>query len=299
MATAELIMFAHLHLHLEPEIRQRRHLGLAYAVSDSPAAFFGAHELNRTDRPTVDQADLVSFLTELHEEQHRAGVDYVELRLSPQRFLADGLSLAEFLRVTHATLGRLVQPMIRAILLINRNSSTELLEAIQQVIEQGLPSCYVGIDLAGDEIRYPETVRFISLFTAARRAGLGVTVHAGEFGGAPDGIWRALDELGASRIGHGLAAVGSPHLLRRLADDAVMVEVSVSSNIQLGAIVSIDRHPLRTLIECGVPVCFNTDVPLHTGRDWDDEFALVATILSVDADEVRQLQAQAMSFTFL
>src|SRR5262249_29516240 len=60
----------------------------------------------------------------------------------------------------------------------------------------------VGIDLAGQEAGYPGTP-FFSLFKAAQQAGLGITVHAGEWAG-PGNIRDAILQMGAQRIGHGV-----------------------------------------------------------------------------------------------
>ena len=58
-----------------------------------------------------------------------------------------------------------------------------------------------GFDCAGQEERFPDPLLFADAFDVARAGGLGITCHAGEWGGAPQ-IWRALD-VRPSRIAHG------------------------------------------------------------------------------------------------
>lgn len=244
----------------------------------------------------VAGADLRTFLAEVHAEQRASGVDHVELRLSPRRFISGGMTWDEVLRVADAVLASLSAPTVRAILLINRDSPPSHVAECQQVVERGLPSSFVGVDLAGDEQRFPDTGRFRSLFQAACAQGLGITVHAGEFGGA-DHVWRALDDLGALRIGHGLAAGSSVSLMKRLAEDGILLETSLGSNLALGAVSSLRQHPARLFVERGIPVCFNADVPLHTGRSFQDELALAAELLGSRQEDLLALQARAARFS--
>jgi adenosine deaminase len=291
-------MISHLHLHLEPEERKRASLGLGRLEYRSREQFFYAHRLERGDRPAVARPDLAAFLAEVHEEQRAQSVDYVELRLSPRRFIADGMTWCEFLQLSHAVLSGLANPVIRAILLVNRDSPQPLIDEFHERVEQGLPPSFVGLDLAGDELRFPNAAAFLPVFESARVGGLGVTVHAGEFGGEQS-IWQALDELGASRIGHGLAASASAALLERLRRDLILVETSLGSNVALGAVASLQTHPARMLFEHDIPVCFNADVPLHTGRSFSDEIVMAAELLGLSGAEVLGIQAQATQFGFM
>jgi adenosine deaminase len=186
-------------------------------------------------------------------------------------------------------------PVMRAVLLVNRDSPRPLIDEFHERVEQGLPPVFVGIDLAGDEIRFPDAASFCPLFESARARGLGVTVHAGEFGGEAS-VWQALDDLGASRIGHGLSA--SAALLERLRRDAILIETSLSSNVALGAVISLQVHPARILLERDIPVCFNADVPLHTGRSFPDELGMAAELLEASAVDVLRIQARATQFGF-
>ena len=161
-----------------------------------------------------------------------------------------------------------------------------------------MPPAFVGLDLAGDETGFPFEEPFADLFVAARSAGLGITVHAGEFGGSQH-IWRAIDVLGATRIGHGLSAVGDKSLLRRLAAEKILMEVSLTSNSYLGAVGDGSRHPITTFAEQGVPFSLNTDVPLHSGATLADECEAARSALGLSVEEVRSIQDVARGFAFI
>ncbi|MFD4725551.1 hypothetical protein ACFWNW_10790 [Streptomyces seoulensis] len=286
----------HLHLHLEPEERKRRELGMPGRDFGDRHLFFEAHRVDRADAVPVAGRDLRRFLAEVHAEQREQGVDHVELRLSPRRFLRDGMTWREFTGTVQDCLAPLCDPVVRAVLLVNRDSPAPFVAMVTERLAE-LPPVFTGVDLAGDEIPHPDVRPAVPLFRAAAEAGLGRTVHAGEFG-PEEHIWRALDLLGAQRIGHGVSAATSSALLRRMARDGILLEVSLTSNTALGAVPGPATHPLPAFLEAGVPVSFNSDVPLHTGRTLDDELRLAADVLGVTPEVIRDLQARAAGHRF-
>jgi adenosine deaminase len=290
-------MTTHLHVHLEPNERKRRQRGVARRNYGSSAQFFAEHALSNPGRLFVDLTDLELFIGDFHAEQRVQGVSYVELRLSPRRFLSGGTTLAEVLDRADRAAAGLDRPDVRLILLLNRDSPAGFVDMCQSAIMAGLPARFVGVDLAGDEVRFPNVREFESCFRAARSAGLGVTVHAGEFGDSGN-IWRALDQLGASRIGHAVSVMGCHQLARRLRHDQVLVEVSVTSNVALGAVPSPESHPLPWLLEQGVPVCLNTDVPLHAGTRLAAERRQAARLVSNDWRVIDSLEESARRHRF-
>ena len=116
----------------------------------------------------------------------------------------------------------------------------------------------VGIGIGGDEARGPAE-GFREVYAEAKEAGLRLTAHAGESVG-PESIWSALN-IGAERIGHGLAAQHDADLLQVLAERQVPIEVNVTSNIRTGCCPAFDAHPLREYFEGGLMVTINSDDP--------------------------------------
>ncbi|TGN78109.1 hypothetical protein E5083_13020 [Streptomyces bauhiniae] len=286
----------HLHLHLEPEERKRRELGMPGRDFGDRHLFFEAHRVDRADAVPVTAQDLRRFLADVHTEQREQGVDHAELRVSPRRFLRDGMTWQEFTDTVQDCLAHLRAPVVRAVLLVNRDSPAPFLAMVTERIAE-LPPVFTGVDLAGDEIPHPDVRPAVPLFRAAADSGLGRTVHAGEFG-PEEHIWRTLDVLGAQRIGHGVSAATSSALLRRMARDGILLEVSLTSNVALGAVPGPAAHPLPAFLEAGVPVAFNSDVPLHTGRTLNDELRLAADALGASPEVIRDLQSRAARHCF-
>lgn len=117
----------------------------------------------------------------------------------------------------------------------------------------------VGFGMGGDEMR--GALRdFAWGFDCAREAGLGLTVHAGEWDG-PRSVRAALDDLQVGRIGHGVRAIEDPALIERLAASGTVLEVCPGSNIALGVCRDWAAHPVQRLAEAGVAITLSTDDP--------------------------------------
>ena len=96
------------------------------------------------------------------------------------------------------------------------------------------------------------------------RGGLLAVPHGGELVG-PESVRACLDELHADRIGHGVLAAIDDELVKRLASQAVTLEVCPSSNVALGIATRTRDVPVRRLFEAGVPIALGADDPLLFG----------------------------------
>lgn len=125
-------------------------------------------------------------------------------------------------------------------------------------------SFVTGFGIAGDEMA-GSPADFAYSFDMAREAGLGLTAHAGEWGGARS-VREALQALHVSRIGHGVMAIDDPALVDHLAETGVVLEVCPGSNIALGVYPGWTEHPIEELRRRGVKVTVSTDDPpfFHT-----------------------------------
>lgn len=113
-------------------------------------------------------------------------------------------------------------------------------------------------------------------------AGLGVTVHAGEFSTANIGAVAHLD--GVTRIGHATQAFRDPWLLDVLAEREVTVECCLSCNVLLGAVPRLTEHPMQRFRAHGIKVALGTDNPVQIGTTIGDEYAAAAQLGLSDAE---------------
>ena len=158
----------------------------------------------------------------------------------------------------------------------------------------------VGIGIGGDEARGPAEP-FKELYAEAKATGLRLTAHAGESTGpvlGPAEIWAALN-IGAERIGHGLAAQHDHELLEVLAERQIPIEINVTSNVRTGCCPSVDDHPLREYFEGGLMVTLNSDDPPMFGSDLLGEYVLVQDRFEFTLEEMREFAANSIEASFL
>ena len=155
----------------------------------------------------------------------------------------------------------------------------------------------VGVDLAGDEFRYPAEL-FEEHFKRVRDAGLHVTIHAGEAEG-PSSVWSAIQVLGAERIGHGFRAVEDPGLVDYLAEQGIGLECCPTSNLHTSTVKNYASHPIRQLAERGVKFSLNTDDPGISAIDISHEYDIAAPAVGFTREQIRRSQLDALDMAFL
>ncbi len=166
-------------------------------------------------------------------------------------------------------------------------------------LKQQFPSI-IGIGIGGDEARGPAEP-FREIYAEAKAAGLRLTAHAGESTGpvnGPASIWSALN-IGAERIGHGLAAQHDADLLRILAERQVPIELNVTSNLRTGCCPSLQDHPVREYFEAGLMITLNSDDPPMFGSDLLNEYILIQREFEFTLEQMRELAANSIEASFL
>jgi adenosine deaminase len=123
---------------------------------------------------------------------------------------------------------------------------------------------FVGFDLAGDEVNF-SIERHKDAIDYARENGLLITCHAGETANSEQysdvlSMKRAI-ELGAKRIGHGLAACKDQSLIDLIKQEDITIEVSPTSNISTMSIKDWTLHPIKNMIENNIKVALCSDDP--------------------------------------
>jgi len=129
----------------------------------------------------------------------------------------------------------------------------------------------------------------------AASAGLGLTVHVGEF--ATTSIAAALRTPGLRRIGHGTHIADEPHLLDDLARSGVTLECSLTCNVVLGSAPTYEDHPIRKFVRHGIPVTLATDLPVHVCTTIGREYA-IASILGFSTDDLLTFTRNAVAASF-
>ncbi len=150
------------------------------------------------------------------------------------------------------------------------DEATELVDALHTMRHPRV----MALSVDGNEATAGRTgPRFADAFRRAGNVGLRRTVHAGESSG-PEGVWDAVNLLGADRIDHGVRAIEDAALVSMLADRQIPLGICPTSNLVLRVYPSIQEHPIEKLRAAGVRVSVNTDDPALLGASLVGEYAL-------------------------
>ncbi len=120
----------------------------------------------------------------------------------------------------------------------------------------------VGIDMAGPSARGFRYADYAATYRRARKAGLGLTVHAGEDEG-PESVREVLGRLEPDRIGHGVRATEDEETMEMLAERGAVLEVCPTSNLNTGVLKGTAelKRVFAALKAHGVRYTINTDGP--------------------------------------
>jgi len=293
---------AELHLHLEgslePEtlheldpastLEECRAL-YSYADFDAFLKAFGA--VGKRLRTPADYALATRRLLERLAAQN---VRYVEITLAAGVVLWKAQEFAPiFQAVREAACGSPVE--VRWILDAVRQFGVEQAMRVAELAAERVDQGVVAYGIGGSEERGP-AAWFTGVFAFAKRAGLRLTAHAGESMG-PESVWAAL-ELGAERIGHGIAAVQDPGLMRHLRENDIPLEICITSNLVTGVVKRLKEHPIRRLYDAGVPIVLNTDDPAMFGCTLTDEYRLAARVFGFSDTELHGIAENGFRYGF-
>jgi adenosine deaminase len=226
---------------------------------------------------------------------------YVELTASPDHAAAAGLpyadmvaGIAQGIDDARAATGIESRILVTAV----RNLGVERAEAIAAAAAAEPHPYVTGFGLAGDEAAFPPGP-FAPAFRIAHDAGLGITVHAGEWAG-PASVRAALAlPVPVARLGHGVRAIEDPALVAELAEGGTVLEVCPSSNVALGAYPSYAEHPFPILRAAGVLVALGSDDPPYWETSIGGEYAVAAREWGLDETALLGITHTAVRAAFV
>lgn len=256
---------------------------------------------------TPEALERVAF--EAIEDCQRDGVVYAEIRFAPVFHTEKGLALERVMESVLAGLqrGRAKSGVEFGLLVCgmrNREDSLEMAELALDFRDRGC----VGFDLAGEEAGHPPK-RHLAAFDTIRRGNFNITIHAGEAFGR-ESIWQALQICGAHRIGHAtrLAEDVVSHegkvlrlgpLAQFVLDRRIPLEICLSSNVQTGAVPSVEEHPFGLFYREHFRVTLNTDNRLMSATTLSHEYALAVKHFGLDFDDLEKIAINTMKSAFI
>jgi adenosine deaminase len=323
---------AELHLHLDGSLRPASALEMArlrgvpgWSAADRPdpvaalaamrSALVGpaqardqAQLLRTFDLPIAilqDADALERAAHELVEDVAEDGTRYVEIRWAPALHTERGLGLRDGIaavcrgaREGAAAATADDRPIdVRLIAVAMRSHppsrNVDVAEAAVAFLREGL----TGFDLAGPEAAFADPLPHAGAFGIARSGGLGISLHAGEWGGAAQ-VRRAL-QLDPARIAHGAAAATDAGLMAELVAGDVTLDLCPTSNVQAGIYPRLADHPLPRLVRAGVKVTLSTDDRTVSDLTLPAEYGHVRREMGLTPRELWRLDRQGLLSAFL
>jgi adenosine deaminase len=193
-------------------------------------------------------------------------------------------------------------PQVRAglIFCLDRGFSRELNEIIAAKAISWRSRGVVAVDIAGPDEPSFRFADYRDLFTECRRSGLGITVHAGETGGAGE-VREAIEALEPDRIGHGIRSAEDPAVMAMLRERGIVLEICPSSNLNTGVVADVDemRRLMGRIVDDGVPFTISTDGPEMLRSYLRNELNLLLRNEILTLDEAREAIRRGYEASFL
>ncbi len=244
--------------------------------------------------------DVKQIAYENVQDAFNAGLHYAELRFSPYYMAMNhNLNVQDVVEAIIDGIQLGLKDFKIKIKLLGILSRTFGVEKCQLELDAILAfkNNITAVDLAGDEYNFAGSL-FVDHFKQVRDAGLHITVHAGEAGGSQS-MYQAIDELKATRIGHGVACATDEALMDYMLEKNIAIESCITSNYQTGTISDIKNHPIKTFLNKGLKVCLNTDDPAVQGIEIKHEFKIAQSIVGLDDEDIITLKQNAFDVCFL
>lgn len=157
---------------------------------------------------------------------------------------------------------------IEWIIEISRDSYKEdYKNIIMEMIKSGF---FTGIDLVSTENIIPNSM-FIDFYKEANKLCLRTKVHAGEQLGA-DYVKECILDFNPKEIQHGISIVEDENVMKIAKEKNIVFNVCPTSNLVLGYVESIEKHPIKEMYEYGLKVTIATDDLLYFNSDINDEY---------------------------
>lgn len=271
-----------LHRHLELSLRPStiKELAPSHGFDLSKAGAYEHHFIIPEQMPDLgavlhkflDTQKLLSSLEILEriayeacEDAHNEGIKILELRYAPTFVqLGHDFSFEQIQAAFAKGVARAEKDFgmaVGMICIIQRILGVEVAEKVTDFAIENKES-FIALDLADNEVGF-EARPYAPVFQKAKKNGLSITVHAGEAlaEGSEQNVVVSIDELGATRIGHGIQIYRNPEVLDYVVKTGTVLEVCPKSNWLTSAIPTYEDHPINILREKGVKVTVNSDDP--------------------------------------
>ena len=247
----------------------------------------------------VHTQDFYDLTWEYLERVHKDNVKHVEIFFDPQSHTHRGVPIKSVITGIKNALkeaNKKYDITSYLILCFLRHLSEEsafktLLEALpfREYIE--------GVGLDSSELGFPPR-KFKNVFAKAAKEGFRKVAHAGEEG-PPEYIWQAIEDLGVSRIDHGIRCSEDKALVELIAKKQIPLTICPLSNVKLKAFSKMEHHNLKELLKAGICITINSDDPAYFDGYINENYLAAQKGLDLSKKELIEIAKNGFRASFL
>ncbi|PQE29442.1 adenosine deaminase protein [Rutstroemia sp. NJR-2017a WRK4] len=243
-------------------------------------------------------SDYESLAYEYFTRANADGVHHAEVFFDPQAHTSRGIPYNTVVSGLSAAQKRAKEDFgitSKLILCFLRHlSATDAETTYQEAVALGHFSngTVAAIGLDSSEVGFPPEI-FREVYASAEAAGIRRTAHAGEEGDTSY-ISRALDLCHVERIDHGIRLADDEALMKRVADQKIMLTVCPLSNVRLRCVKAVSELPIRKFLNAGVKFSINSDDPAYFGGYILDNYVAVQDAFELNIQEWKYIAEGAV-----
>lgn len=237
----------------------------------------------------LSSADFESLAYEYFRRAHSDGVHHAEIFFDPQAHTSRGIAydtvvagLSKGQKRAEADFGITSKLILCFLRHLPPSEATDTFR-VAQALGHFSDGTVAGVGMDSTELGNPSEL-FREVFTLAKDAGTRRTAHAGEEGDASY-IRGALDSCYAERIDHGIRVVEDDALVKRIAENKILLTMCPLSNVRLKCVKSVSELPVRRFLDEGVRFSINSDDPAYFGGYILDNYCAVQEAFGLSIQE--------------
>jgi adenosine deaminase len=160
---------------------------------------------------------------------------------------------------------------------------------VPPLLESGI---FKSIDLYGPEVE-DGIDQFKYIYDMAGKLGIKKKAHVGEFSDAKS-VRSFIEFFELDEVQHGIGAANDDSVLQFIKDRNIRCNVTPASNVMLSAVKSLEEHPIKKLVEFGIPVTICTDDLLFFNRSVSEQCADLINANVLTEEQVKSILKQGV-----
>lgn len=246
---------------------------------------------------TKDNLELI--IEDLFKQLKDDNVIYCEIRFAPLLHCEKGLDPEKVMHIVceSALLNSKKYNVDYGLILctLRHYTKEQSMKTIKLVKEFSLNGV-VGFDIAADEAGY-SLDNHVDAFNYAKENKLNITAHAGEAKGS-ESIWETIENLHATRIGHGVRCTEDSGLVNFLAENNYHLEICLTSNLKTKTFNNFLEHTLNQINDSSISLSLNTDGRTISNTTLSKEYLIAYKEFNWDLKKLKKTNLEAIKFSF-